>query len=154
MSEGFLLNASRELAMGTGGSILISWSALNRLYLLSSPVHGDLWSGSALQGGVMHRPQGTPCWRLQPHHQTPHQGGVPGDSALLQVHWSAAFFCHVLNLNFILICKIKTNFLLWCSNFAFFGLIVVDTLPVEAKPVWHKQAIELEEEITVTEEPT
>uniref|UniRef100_A0A8D3D444 ADAMTS-like protein 1 n=1 Tax=Scophthalmus maximus TaxID=52904 RepID=A0A8D3D444_SCOMX len=28
------------------------------------------------------------------------------------------------------------------------------TLPVEAKPVWHKQAIELEEEITVTEEPT
>ncbi|CAN9509520.1 unnamed protein product [Ophioblennius macclurei] len=30
----------------------------------------------------------------------------------------------------------------------------IDTLPVEAKPVWHKQAIELEEEITVTEEPT
>ncbi|XP_038588192.1 ADAMTS-like protein 1 isoform X2 [Micropterus salmoides] len=30
----------------------------------------------------------------------------------------------------------------------------IDTLPVEAKPVWHKQAIELEEEISVTEEPT
>uniref|UniRef100_A0A3Q1BC08 ADAMTS like 1 n=1 Tax=Amphiprion ocellaris TaxID=80972 RepID=A0A3Q1BC08_AMPOC len=30
----------------------------------------------------------------------------------------------------------------------------IDTLPVEAKPVWHKQAIELEEEVTVTEEPT
>ncbi|XP_029942955.1 ADAMTS-like protein 1 isoform X2 [Salarias fasciatus] len=30
----------------------------------------------------------------------------------------------------------------------------MDTLPVEAKPVWHKQAIELEEEVTVTEEPT
>ncbi|XP_030018602.1 ADAMTS-like protein 1 isoform X3 [Sphaeramia orbicularis] len=30
----------------------------------------------------------------------------------------------------------------------------MDTLPVEAKPVWHKQAIELDEEITVTEEPT
>uniref|UniRef100_A0A665XEX7 ADAMTS like 1 n=1 Tax=Echeneis naucrates TaxID=173247 RepID=A0A665XEX7_ECHNA len=30
----------------------------------------------------------------------------------------------------------------------------IETLPVEAKPVWHKQAIELEEEITVTEEPT
>ncbi|KAM8747989.1 ADAMTS-like protein 1 isoform 2-T3 [Acanthopagrus schlegelii] len=30
----------------------------------------------------------------------------------------------------------------------------IDTLPVEAKPVWHKQAIELEEEIIVTEEPT
>ncbi|XP_026209246.1 ADAMTS-like protein 1 isoform X2 [Anabas testudineus] len=30
----------------------------------------------------------------------------------------------------------------------------IDSLPVEAKPVWHKQAIELEEEVTVTEEPT
>ncbi|XP_061565851.1 ADAMTS-like protein 1 isoform X1 [Cololabis saira] len=30
----------------------------------------------------------------------------------------------------------------------------LDTLPVEAKPVWHKQAIELEEEVSVTEEPT
>ncbi|XP_044196701.1 ADAMTS-like protein 1 isoform X1 [Thunnus albacares] len=30
----------------------------------------------------------------------------------------------------------------------------IDTLPVEAKPLWHKQAIELEEEIIVTEEPT
>ncbi|KAK5848469.1 hypothetical protein PBY51_006080 [Eleginops maclovinus] len=30
----------------------------------------------------------------------------------------------------------------------------IDTLPVEAKPVWHKQAIELEEEVSVTEEPT
>ncbi|XP_065806720.1 ADAMTS-like protein 1 isoform X5 [Labrus bergylta] len=30
----------------------------------------------------------------------------------------------------------------------------IDTLPVEAKPVWHKQAIELEEEIAVSEEPT
>ncbi|XP_051799612.1 ADAMTS-like protein 1 isoform X3 [Acanthochromis polyacanthus] len=30
----------------------------------------------------------------------------------------------------------------------------MDALPVEAKPVWHKQAIELEEEVTVTEEPT
>lgn len=30
----------------------------------------------------------------------------------------------------------------------------LDTLPVEAKPVWHKQAIELEEEVAVTEEPT
>ncbi|XP_041841021.1 ADAMTS-like protein 1 isoform X3 [Melanotaenia boesemani] len=30
----------------------------------------------------------------------------------------------------------------------------IDTLPVEAKPVWHKQAIQLEEEVTVTEEPT
>ncbi|KAG7497035.1 ADAMTS 1 isoform X1 [Solea senegalensis] len=30
----------------------------------------------------------------------------------------------------------------------------MDTLPVEAKPVWHKQAIELDEEITVTEEPS
>ncbi|XP_033465608.1 ADAMTS-like protein 1 isoform X4 [Epinephelus lanceolatus] len=30
----------------------------------------------------------------------------------------------------------------------------IDTLPVEAKPVWQKQAIELEEEISVTEEPT
>ncbi|CAK6967993.1 ADAMTS-like protein 1 isoform X1 [Scomber scombrus] len=30
----------------------------------------------------------------------------------------------------------------------------IDTLPVEAKPLWHKQAIELEEEIAVTEEPT
>nr|XP_046236541.1 ADAMTS-like protein 1 isoform X1 [Scatophagus argus] len=30
----------------------------------------------------------------------------------------------------------------------------IDTLPVEAKPVWHKQAIELEEEVMVTEEPT
>ncbi|XP_039465393.1 ADAMTS-like protein 1 isoform X2 [Oreochromis aureus] len=29
-----------------------------------------------------------------------------------------------------------------------------DTLPVEAKPVWHKQAIELEEEVTASEEPT
>ncbi|XP_077445065.1 ADAMTS-like protein 1 isoform X1 [Stigmatopora argus] len=29
----------------------------------------------------------------------------------------------------------------------------IDTLPVEAKPLWHKQAIELEEEIVVTEEP-
>ncbi|TMS01963.1 ADAMTS-like protein 1 [Larimichthys crocea] len=29
----------------------------------------------------------------------------------------------------------------------------IETLPVEAKPVWHKQAIELEEEIIVTEEP-
>nr|XP_057923011.1 ADAMTS-like protein 1 isoform X1 [Doryrhamphus excisus] len=29
----------------------------------------------------------------------------------------------------------------------------LDTLPVEAKPPWHKQAIELEEEIAVTEEP-
>uniref|UniRef100_I3JQ74 ADAMTS like 1 n=1 Tax=Oreochromis niloticus TaxID=8128 RepID=I3JQ74_ORENI len=28
-----------------------------------------------------------------------------------------------------------------------------DTLPVEAKPVWHKQAIELEEEVTASEEP-
>ncbi|XP_024910860.1 ADAMTS-like protein 1 isoform X6 [Cynoglossus semilaevis] len=30
----------------------------------------------------------------------------------------------------------------------------IDTLPVEAKPVWRKQAIELEEDIRVTEEPT
>ncbi|KAL6118680.1 adamtsl1 [Pungitius sinensis] len=30
----------------------------------------------------------------------------------------------------------------------------IDTLPVEAKPLWQKQAIELEEEISVTEEPT
>ncbi|XP_029026632.1 ADAMTS-like protein 1 isoform X2 [Betta splendens] len=30
----------------------------------------------------------------------------------------------------------------------------IDSLPVEAKPVWHKQAIELEEEVSVTEEPT
>ncbi|KAM4714553.1 ADAMTS-like protein 1 isoform 1-T1 [Anableps anableps] len=30
----------------------------------------------------------------------------------------------------------------------------IDTLPIEAKPVWQKQAIELEEEVTVTEEPT
>ncbi|CAG5929303.1 unnamed protein product [Menidia menidia] len=30
----------------------------------------------------------------------------------------------------------------------------IDTLPVEAKPMWQKQAIELEEEVTVTEEPT
>nr|XP_015801996.2 ADAMTS-like protein 1 isoform X2 [Nothobranchius furzeri] len=30
----------------------------------------------------------------------------------------------------------------------------IDTLPVEAKPVWHKQAIELEIEVTATEEPT
>ncbi|KAM3590519.1 uncharacterized protein V6R79_011056 [Siganus canaliculatus] len=30
----------------------------------------------------------------------------------------------------------------------------IDTLPVEAKPVWHKQAIELEEEVSVSEEPT
>ncbi|XP_041635519.1 ADAMTS-like protein 1 isoform X2 [Cheilinus undulatus] len=30
----------------------------------------------------------------------------------------------------------------------------IDTLPVEAKPVWHKQAIELEEEINVSEEPS
>ncbi|XP_037832326.1 ADAMTS-like protein 1 isoform X3 [Kryptolebias marmoratus] len=30
----------------------------------------------------------------------------------------------------------------------------IDTLPVEAKPVWHKQAIELEEEVTATEEPS
>ncbi|XP_061664181.1 ADAMTS-like protein 1 isoform X2 [Syngnathoides biaculeatus] len=29
----------------------------------------------------------------------------------------------------------------------------VDTLPVEAKPPWHKQAIELDQEIVVTEEP-
>ncbi|XP_061524819.1 ADAMTS-like protein 1 isoform X2 [Phycodurus eques] len=29
----------------------------------------------------------------------------------------------------------------------------IDTLPVEAKPPWHKQAIELDEEIVVTEEP-
>ncbi|XP_043953639.1 ADAMTS-like protein 1 isoform X1 [Gambusia affinis] len=29
----------------------------------------------------------------------------------------------------------------------------IDTLPVEAKPVWQKQAIELEEEVTATEEP-
>lgn len=29
-----------------------------------------------------------------------------------------------------------------------------DTLPIEAKPVWQKQAIELEEEVTATEEPT
>ncbi|XP_061816938.1 ADAMTS-like protein 1 isoform X1 [Nerophis lumbriciformis] len=29
----------------------------------------------------------------------------------------------------------------------------IDTLPVEAKPLWHKQAIELEEEMVVTEEP-
>ncbi|XP_054907133.1 ADAMTS-like protein 1 isoform X4 [Poeciliopsis prolifica] len=30
----------------------------------------------------------------------------------------------------------------------------IDTLPIEAKPVWQKQAIELEEEVTATEEPT
>ncbi|KAM4612370.1 ADAMTS-like protein 1 isoform 2-T3 [Polymixia lowei] len=30
----------------------------------------------------------------------------------------------------------------------------IEKLPVEAKPIWHKQAIELEEEINVTEEPT
>lgn len=30
---------------------------------------------------------------------------------------------------------------------------VLDTLPIEAKPVWQKQAIELEEELSVTEEP-
>ncbi|XP_077400999.1 ADAMTS-like protein 1 isoform X4 [Vanacampus margaritifer] len=29
----------------------------------------------------------------------------------------------------------------------------IDTPPVEAKPLWHKQAIELDEEIAVTEEP-
>lgn len=36
----------------------------------------------------------------------------------------------------------------------FLGVFLLDTLPVEAKPVWHKQAIELEEEIVVSEEPT
>ncbi|MEQ2252702.1 ADAMTS-like protein 1, partial [Ilyodon furcidens] len=30
----------------------------------------------------------------------------------------------------------------------------IDTPPIEAKPVWQKQAIELEEEVTATEEPT
>uniref|UniRef100_A0A3Q2Q1M6 ADAMTS-like protein 1 n=1 Tax=Fundulus heteroclitus TaxID=8078 RepID=A0A3Q2Q1M6_FUNHE len=30
----------------------------------------------------------------------------------------------------------------------------IDTLPVEAKPVWQKQAIELEEELAATEDPT
>ncbi|XP_032439407.1 ADAMTS-like protein 1 isoform X4 [Xiphophorus hellerii] len=30
----------------------------------------------------------------------------------------------------------------------------IDTLPIEAKPVWQKQAIELEEEVTATEDPT
>ncbi|XP_024144091.1 ADAMTS-like protein 1 isoform X1 [Oryzias melastigma] len=30
----------------------------------------------------------------------------------------------------------------------------IDTLPVEAKPAWHKQAIELEEVVTASEEPT
>ncbi|KAK1890457.1 ADAMTS-like protein 1 [Dissostichus eleginoides] len=30
----------------------------------------------------------------------------------------------------------------------------IDTLPVEAKPVWQKQAIELDEEVSVGEEPT
>ncbi|XP_026154197.1 ADAMTS-like protein 1 isoform X3 [Mastacembelus armatus] len=30
----------------------------------------------------------------------------------------------------------------------------IDTLPVEAKPMWHKQAIELEDEHAVTEEPS
>lgn len=34
------------------------------------------------------------------------------------------------------------------------GKLPADTLPVEAKPVWHKQAIELDEETVVTEEPT
>lgn len=34
------------------------------------------------------------------------------------------------------------------------GGFAPDSLPVEAKPVWHKQAIELEEEVVVTEEPT
>ncbi|XP_034019931.1 ADAMTS-like protein 1 isoform X2 [Thalassophryne amazonica] len=29
----------------------------------------------------------------------------------------------------------------------------IETLPVEAKPLWHKQAIQLEEEMAVTEEP-
>lgn len=45
-----------------------------------------------------------------------------------------------------------------CTQFlikAFFSFsFAPDTLPVEAKPLWHKQAIELEEEIIVTEEPT
>lgn len=35
-----------------------------------------------------------------------------------------------------------------------FASFPADTLPVEAKPVWHKQAIELEEEVTASEEPT
>lgn len=42
----------------------------------------------------------------------------------------------------------------------FISFICADTLPVEAKPAWHKQAIELEdedeeeEEVVVSEEPT
>lgn len=65
---------------------MIGFSEMNRLSCPPPPVHGDLWSGPALQGGAVHRSQGTPCWRLQPNHQTPHQGGVPGHCALLQVH--------------------------------------------------------------------
>lgn len=38
-------------------------------------------------------------------------------------------------------------------NLCLFCVFPPDTLPVEAKPVWHKQAIELEEEIIVTEDP-
>lgn len=42
-------------------------------------------------------------------------------------------------------------------TFLWLSLICAETLPVEAKPAWHKQAIELEEqeqeEVAVSEEP-
>lgn len=50
-------------------------------------------------------------------------------------------------------CFIHKTFFVTFNHCLFWVFFFLETLPVEAKPVWHKQAIELEEEIIVTEEP-
>lgn len=54
---------------------------------------------------------------------------------------------------FVFVVLYPQNFLCDVQPLSFLGVFFLETLPVEAKPVWHKQAIELEEEIIVTEEP-